>query len=85
MPEDDKKVKSTEQKSDTTSAGSSPSDLLAIELNSCVNCQHELTCGYSMLATIGKRDNKFSYGKCVLGLMSSGKPFFDKRVGEQGN
>lgn len=49
--------------------------------NSCVNCQHEMTCGYSMLATVGKRDSKYSYGKCILGLMSSGRPFFDKRVG----
>ncbi len=48
--------------------------------NSCVNCANELTCGYSMLATDGRRDDRFSYGPCVLGMMSGGKPFFVAKV-----
>jgi len=46
--------------------------------NSCVKCANELTCGYSLLATTGRR-GMLSWGPCVLGLMSSGRPFFDKK------
>jgi hypothetical protein len=51
--------------------------------NSCVNCIHELTCGYSPLApnSIGKR-TRFSYCPCVLGDMSGGTPFFSKKGAE---
>lgn len=45
--------------------------------NSCVNCKHEETCGYSMLATVGQRDPVWSFGQCVLGDRSYGHgPFF---------
>lgn len=48
--------------------------------NSCVNCLHERTCGYSPLAMLGRRTPN-SYKACVLGLKSSGKPFFAPATG----
>jgi hypothetical protein len=48
--------------------------------NCCANCAHELTCGYSELATIGERDEKWSFGHCVLGKMSSGRDFFERKA-----
>lgn len=56
------------------------SNVLLSAENSCPNCEHEKTCGYSPLARLGKRAD---YGNkpCCLGLMSSGKPFFQKAQG----
>ncbi len=46
---------------------------------SCVNCKYELTCGYSHLATIGKR-SEFSYKQCCLGERSYGMgTFFESK------
>ena len=46
---------------------------------SCVKCEHEETCGYSHLATIGKR-TECSFTECCLGDMSNGQPFFEAAV-----
>lgn len=51
--------------------------------NSCSQCKHELTCGYSMLAMTGSREDG-SYTPCCLGNMSDGEPFF-KPVGSVAN
>lgn len=48
--------------------------------NSCPNCEHEKTCGYSPLAMLGER-RLYGNSPCCLGLMSSGKPFFTKAQG----
>lgn len=44
--------------------------------NSCLLCSHELTCGYSPLATLGRRTEQ-SAEPCPLGERSyGGGPFF---------
>lgn len=43
--------------------------------NSCINCEYEMTCGYSHLANLGCR-TEFSYNECCLGERSYGSGMF---------
>lgn len=45
--------------------------------NSCINCEYEMTCGYSHLATLGHR-TEFSYKECCLGEMAYNRGSFFK-------
>lgn len=49
---------------------------------SCPFCQYEATCGYSPLAMSGHRADHGNQ-PCVLGNMSSGKPFFQSKAAQE--
>lgn len=61
-------------------SGASRSDAGSAAENSCPNCVHENTCGYSPLAMLGHR-SVLSNKPCCLGMMSfTGKPFFKSKA-----